>query len=125
MVSYRSLSDNKFPQVFRTLPSILFHLNYAVVWMVSTCPLISKSHSPFTNPFGIVPSAPFTISITVTFTFHRFLKISLAGSRYLSFFSLSFIFTLLSAGTAKFPIRQVLFFFLLTITRTGHLAEIR
>ena len=42
----------------------------AVVKMVSTCPLISKSSSLFTNPLVIVPSTPITIGITVTFLFH-------------------------------------------------------
>ena len=41
---------------------------------------------------------------------------SLARSKYLTLFSLSFSFTLWSAGTAKSAIRQVLFFLLLTIT---------
>ena len=58
---------------------------------------------------------------------------SLARSKHLNLFSLSFNFTLWSAGTAKSTIRQVLFFcfflfffffFLLTITRSGRLTEI-
>ena len=49
---------------------------------------------------------------------------SLARSRYLSFFSLSFNFTLWSAGTDKSTIMQVLFF-LLIIIRSSRLAEIR
>ena len=49
---------------------------------------------------------------------------SLAMSRYLSFFSLSFSFILWSAGTAKSTSMQVLFF-LLIITRFGRLAKIR
>ena len=49
---------------------------------------------------------------------------SLARFRYLFFFSLSFNFTLWSAGTAKSTILQVLFF-LLIVTRYGRLAEIR
>ena len=53
---YWSLSENKYPQVSRTLLSILADLNNAVVWMVSTCPLTSKSSSPLTNFGGIVPS---------------------------------------------------------------------
>ena len=48
--------------------------------------------------------------ITVTFMFHSFF-ISLERSQYLSFFSLSFNFTLLSAGTAKCTIQQVLLLF--------------
>ena len=37
------LSENKFPQVSRTPLSIMTDFNNAVVWMVSTCPLIFKS----------------------------------------------------------------------------------
>ena len=72
MVFLRSLSDNKSPQVSRTLPSILVNFNNAVVWMVSTCSLIYKYSSPFTNPSEIVPSAPITNGITVTFMLHSF-----------------------------------------------------
>ena len=56
--------------------------------------------SPFTNPLGIVPSTPTTIGIIATFMFHCFFS-SLAWSRHLSLFSLSFIFTLWSAEIAK------------------------
>ena len=43
MVFHRSLSDHKSPQVSRTFHSILADLNNAVVWLVSTRPVISKS----------------------------------------------------------------------------------
>ena len=46
--------------------------------------------------------------------FHSFFN-SLARSRYLSFFSLSFRFILWSAGTAKLTILQILFFLLIII----------
>ena len=95
MISLRSLSDSKSPLVSRTLLSILANLNSAVVWMVSTSHLISKSSSPFANPLMTVPRAP-----CYTFFFN-----SLGMSRYLSFFSLSFNFTLWSTRTAKFMIR--------------------
>ena len=74
MVLLRSLSDSKSPQVFRTLLNILADLNNTVVWMVSTCPLISKSSSPCTNIIGIVSSALITctMGIIVTFMFHIF-----------------------------------------------------
>ena len=49
-VSHWSLNDIRFPLVSRTLLSILANLNNAVVWMVSTRPLLSKSYSPCTNP---------------------------------------------------------------------------
>ena len=109
MVFHWILSDSKSPQVPRILVSILAVLNN-VVWMVSTCPPISKSSSPCNNPLVTVPKAPITIGIIVAFMFHSFFN-SLARSRYLSLFSLSFSFILWSAGTAKSTILQVLFFF--------------
>ena len=56
-------------------------------------PPTSKSSRPFNNPFVFVPNAPITIGTIVTFMFHSFFN-SLARSRYLSFFSLSFRFIL-------------------------------
>ena len=126
MVFHWSLSDSKSPQVSRTLLSILTDLNNVVVWMVTTCPLISKSSSPFNNSSVTVPRAPITIGINVTFMFHSFFN-SLASSKYQSFFSFSVNFTLRSAGTAKSTILQVLFLLLLLliIIMSGRLAEIR
>ena len=85
-------------------------LRNAVVWIVSTLPPTSNSSRPFNNPLVIVSKAPITIGTIVTFLFHSFFN-SLARSRYLSFFSLSFRFILWSAGTAKSTILQILFFF--------------
>ena len=99
------------PQVSRTRLRILAVLSNAVVWIVSNHPPTSKSSRPFNNPLVIVPKAPITIGTIVTFMFHSFFN-SLARSRYLSFFSLSFRFILWSAGTAKSTILQILFFFL-------------
>ena len=99
-----SLSVTKSLQVSWTLLSILADLNK--VLMVSTRPLISMSSSPFKDLSVTVPRAPLTIDITVTFMFHSFFFYSLARSKYLSFFSLSFNFTLWSAGTAKSTIWQ-------------------
>ena len=99
--------------------SIIVGLNNAVVWIVTTRPLISKSSRPCTNPLMTIPRAPITIGITVTFLFHSFFLFFFFvfvffqfpnKSRYLSFFSLSFNFTLWSAGTAKSTILLVLFF---------------
>ena len=109
MVFHWSLSDSKSLQVSRTLLSILAVLNNAIVWMVSTRPPTSKSSSPFSNPLVTVLNAPVTIGTIVTCMFHSFFN-SLAGSRYLSFFSHSFSFILWSAGTAKSTILHVLFF---------------
>ena len=108
MFFHWSLSDSKSPQVSRTLLSILAVLNNAVVWMVSTRPPTSKSSSPFSNPLVTVPNAPITIGIIFTCMFHSFFS-SLARSRYLSFFSLSFSLILWSSGSAKSTILQVLF----------------
>ena len=123
MVFHWSLSDSKSHHVSKTLLSILAVLNNAVVWMVCTPPPTSKSSSPFNNPLVTVPNAPITICKIVTFMFHSFFN-SLARSRYLSFFSLSFSFILWSAGTAKSTILYVLFL-LLIIVRSGLLDEIR
>ena len=79
-------------QVSGTLLSILADLNNAIVRMVSTCPLISKSFNHFTNPLGIVPSAPIIYGITVTFMFHKFFS-SQTRSTYSSLFLLYFSFT--------------------------------
>ena len=123
MIFHWSLSDSKSPQVSRTRLSILAVLSNAVVWIVSTRPLISKSSKPFNNPLVIVPNVPITIGPIVTFMFHSFFN-SLARSRYLSFFSLFFRFILWSAGTAKSIILQI-FFFLLIIMRSGLLTGIK
>ena len=111
MVFQWRLSDSKSPQVSRTLLSILAVLNNVVVWMVSAHPPTSKSSSRFSTSLVSVPNAPITMAIIVTCMFHRFFFNSLARSRYLSFFSHSFSFILLSTGTAKLTILQVLFFF--------------
>ena len=87
--------------------------NDAVVLVVSILLLISNSSSLFCKFFGIVPRAPTTIGVTVTFMFHN-LSSSLARSRYVSIFSLSFIFTLWSTGTAKSTRWQVFFWLIIT-----------
>ena len=122
MVSHWSLSDNKFPKVSKILLSILADLNNAVYWMVSTRPLISKYSSPYTNPLVTVPRVPITIGIIVSFMFHNCFN-SLAKWRYLFLFLYSFNFTLWSAGTGKFTILQVLFFWWIRI-RSGRPADI-
>ena len=109
MVFHWSLSNSKSPQVSRTRLRILAVLSKAVVWIVSTRPPTSKSSWPFNNHFVIVPNAPITIGIIVTFMFHSFFN-SLGRSSYLSFFSHSFRFILWSAMTAKSTILQILFF---------------
>ena len=122
-----SLSDSKSPQVSRTRLSILIVHSNAIIWIVSTRPPISKSSRPFNNPLVTVPNAPITNETIVIFMFHNFFN-SLARSRYLFFFSLSFRFILWPARTAKSTILQILFFlffFFFIIMRSGLLAGIR
>ena len=52
MVFHWNLSDSKSPQVSRTLLSILGDLNNAVVWMVSTRPLMLKFFHTLYQSFG-------------------------------------------------------------------------
>ena len=108
MVFHWSLSDSKSPWVFRTRLRILAVLNNAVVWIVSTRSPTSKSSRPFNNPLVIEPKAPITIGTIATFMFHSFFN-SLARSRYLSFFSLSFRFILWSAGQQSRQFRKFFF----------------
>ena len=121
MVFHWSLSDSKIPQVSRTLLSILADFNHSLVWMVSTRPLISKSSSPCINPLVTVPSTPTTIDITVTFMFHSFFS-SLARSRHLSLFVFLQFYPVVSRNG---KVHNSAGFFLLTITWSGRLAEIR
>ena len=95
----------RYPGLFSVFEPILIMLSFG--W--SPWILLSKSFSPCTNPLVTVPSAPFTIGITVTFLFNIFFS-SLAWSRYLGFFFF-FSFKLWSPGTEKSTVRQVLFFF--------------
>ena len=76
MVFHWSLRDSNCPQVSKTLLSILAVLNNAIVWMVSTRPLTSKSSSPFSNPLVTVPKSPITIGIIITFMFNSFFQFS-------------------------------------------------
>ena len=122
MVFHWILSDRKSPQVSRALLSIPAILNNAVVWMVSTRPLTSKSSSTFNNPLVIVPKAPITIGIIVTFMFHSFFQFPFKVE-VLILYSLSFSFILWSVGTVKSTICK--FSVLLIIIRSCQLTEIK
>ena len=120
MVSHKSLSDSKSPQVYRTL-SILTDLNNAIVWMISTYHLISNSSSLFTNYMGTVPRAPLVVpplpSCSIFFS-------SLVCLRtYQSFPFL--LFSLRGSSGRLSPTFCRFSFFLLNINRSGGLAEIR
>ena len=99
MVFHWSLSDSKSPHVFGTPLSILGDLNNAVIRIVSTRLFISKSSSVFINLLMTVRRASITIGMIVTFMFFSYIS-SLAKSRHLSFFLVSFHFILWSTGTA-------------------------
>ena len=121
MAFHYSLSDSKSPQLSRTFLSILAVLNNVVVWTVSTRPTTSKSSILFNDPLVTVTKSSAMIGIVITFMCHSFFN-PLARSRYLSFFSLSFSFIIVSAVTAKSTILQILFY-LLIIRMSGLLAK--
>ena len=83
--------------ISRTHVSILADLNNAVVWMVSTRPLIYKSSSPCTKSFGDYQVHQLQLvspSLSSTIVFFVCLFSSLARSRYLYLFSFSVSFTM-------------------------------
>ena len=91
--------------------------------MISILPLISNFSNLYPKLLENVSSVSYTIGISVTLMIHSFLFCSLTTSRCLFIVSLSFIFTLWSARTAKFPNWQV-FFFVSINTRSGLLVGI-
>ena len=132
MVFHWSLGDSKSPQISRTLLSILADLNNAIVWMVFTCPLISKSSSLWINPFVTVLNALITIvspslsCSTVFFQFFSKVKI------FISLFTFFQFYTVVGRNDkVHYTAGSLLsfffffFFFLLTLTGSGRLAEIR
>ena len=123
MVSHWCLNNSKYPQVSGTLQSITANLNNAVIWMVSTPPLISKSSNPFVNFSLSVQSIPIIIRIPITFMFQSSFQFFSKVQLLIFLFTFLF-FTLWSARTANSTIWQILFF-LSTIARSGHLSEIR
>ena len=92
-ICHWSLSDSKSPRVSWTFLSILADLNCIVVWMVSILPLTSNSTTLFSDSFG----TPFQVHqlqlVSPSSSCFSFCS-SLARSKYLSIFLLSFIFTL-------------------------------
>ena len=110
LVLHWCLSDSKSPSVSRTLVSIQADLNNAIVWMVSTCLLISKSSRSFGNY-----SKRTNYNWYPRYLHFSYLFSSLARSKYVSLFLRSFLFTLWSAETEMFTIRQVLFIIIIII----------
>ena len=113
MVFHRSLGDTQSPQVSRTLLSILAYLNNVVVWIVSTCTLISKSSNPITKPLGSVLSASTIIVIIVTLLFYRFFLLWQSPGIYLSTQFHLFLFRVPTGQQIRQSSR--FFFFLLII----------
>ena len=70
-------------------------------WFCNSCTLVVTpiSFKYQFKPFGMVPSAPITVGITLALTFHNE-RISLARSWYLSIFSSCFVIILASPGIA-------------------------
>ena len=115
MVFRWSLSDSKFPQVSRTLLSILAVLSNDVIWIISTCPPTFKSPRPFNNPLVIVLKEPITIGTIITFMFHTIFN-SLARSRYLSFFFTFFqSYSVVSRDSKVDNLANSLFFFFFVV----------
>ena len=100
--------------------SILTDLN-AVVWMVSILPLIDNSSNHFFRPSETFPSAPATISITVTLKFRSLFVLSEGSIICLSF---CFLFFPWFPRTEKLTKLQVLFILLIT-TNSGLLFGIK
>ena len=114
-----------FPGLFSVLWPISVILQFRWSRFVLRFPTLPIFYQAFGDRFR----APTTTGITFTLLFFSFL-IFLARSNYLSLFSISLIFTLWSAGTAKSTIHQVLFLLLffclmLIFTRSSLLVGIR
>ena len=87
-------------QVSRIFLSFRAHFNSAVVLIALILPQISCSPGLFSRTLQPVQRTLDTSAITDTFMFHGF-SISLVRSKYISDFSLSFIFTPWSEGTSN------------------------
>ena len=72
-VLHWTLRDIKSPPISSTRLGIPGDLSNVVVWIVSNSPLLFKSSNPCTN-LVTLPSALFTMSITVTFLFYKYLQ---------------------------------------------------
>ena len=119
-----SLSDSKPPQVSRTFTNILDDIKKAIVWIVLTPLVISKSSSPCTNPLVTVPRARITIGIIVTFMLNR--VFCLFPWKIVVLISIFAFFQFYSVGrwNSKATVPQALYF-LLIIIKSGRLSEIR
>ena len=129
MVFHWSLRDSKFPQVSRTLVSILAVHNNPVVWMVTTRPPASESSRPFNNPLVTVAKALITFGIINIFRFHCFFFCFFFFHFLSKFEVLVLLFTFFQfysvvSSYSKFQ-NFILFLLLLIAIRSGLLSEIR
>ena len=67
-ISWYFSLESEWHQVSKTLLSILADLNHAVIWIISTFPLIFKS----SNPSVTVSRTLITIGKNINFLFHSF-----------------------------------------------------
>ena len=95
---------------------------FTVFWLVSTRPLTSKSSNPCAFFLVIVPRAPITIGITVTFMFHSFSIPWQGPGTYLA--SCILLILLYGLPGQQSPQLGKFVVFLLMITTSGRLAEI-
>ena len=109
MVFHWVLSGCKSLQVSMNLCSVLADLSNAVVWMASTCRVISKSSSTCSNPSLTVPRAPITVGIVVTSCSTVFFQIPSEVLVFSLLFAFFQFYSVVSRDT-KFTIRQVLHF---------------
>ena len=110
MFTHRILSDSKSPQVCRTILIMQVDLNNAVVWIVCTRSVISKSSSSWTNTWSLCQQHQLLL-VSPSLSYSTVFFNSLARSKYPSFFSLSFNFILYSVDTTKFYNLASCFFF--------------
>ena len=89
--------------------------------MIYTRDLISSSSKTFNNPLVNASSKPNTIGITVIFIIHKFFS-SLAISWYLPFFR---FLSILIRGQLGWQSPLIVRFPFCSITKSGHLAEIK
>ena len=108
MFFHWSLSESKSAQVSNTLLSILANLNNAIVWMVSTHPVISKSSSPCTK---ITNYNLYKRHFHVPQFFHFPSKVEVL----ILLFAFFQFYSVVTARTAKCTIQQVLLLLLLLL----------
>ena len=98
MVFHWSLSDSKSPQVSRSLLSILAVLNKAVVWMVTTRPLMN---GPKNGPKYLTRRKALVFIPLIRFLLYSFVSSSFLGLLKYCFLIFSFISSCLMVSAAS------------------------